>query len=47
MGEVCINLAGSPIAQRWTNQLKSSILNSRVQALNVLANAIKEHKIPY
>ena len=40
-----INLAGSPIAQRWTKSTKSSILNSRVQSLNTLANAIREHKI--
>ena len=44
--EVVINLAGSPIAQRWTKSAKASILNSRVQALNVLANAIKENNFP-
>lgn len=44
--KVVINLAGSPIAQRWTTAAKSSILKSRVQALNVLANAIKNEKIP-
>ncbi|MGB0456464.1 MAG: NAD-dependent epimerase/dehydratase family protein, partial [Flavobacteriaceae bacterium] len=44
--EVVINLAGSPIAQRWTKSAKASILNSRVQALNVLASAIKENNFP-
>ena len=39
--EAVVNLAGSPIAQRWTKSAKASILNSRVQALNVLADAIK------
>ena len=44
--EAVINLAGSPIAQRWTKSAKASILNSRVQALNVLADAIKENNFP-
>ena len=44
--EVVINLAGSPIAQRWTKSAKASILNSRVQALNVLAGAIRENNFP-
>ena len=37
-----INLAGSPIAQLWTKSAKASILNSRVQALNVLARPLKK-----
>jgi uncharacterized protein (TIGR01777 family) len=44
--EAVVNLAGSPIAQRWTKSAKASILNSRVQALNVLADAIKENNFP-
>jgi uncharacterized protein (TIGR01777 family) len=43
--EVVINLAGSPIAQRWSKSAKASILNSRVQALNVLFHSIKENNI--
>ena len=42
--EVVINLAGSSIAQRWTNTAKSSILSSRKQALELLYSIIKENK---
>jgi uncharacterized protein (TIGR01777 family) len=44
--EVVINLAGSSIAQRWTKSAKSSILNSRIQSLQVLSKAIKEGEFP-
>lgn len=44
--EVVINLAGSSIAQRWTKSAKTSILNSRIQSLQVLSKAIKEGNYP-
>lgn len=44
--EVVINLAGSSIAQRWTKSAKASILNSRIQSLQVLSKAIKEGNFP-
>jgi len=41
-----INLAGSSIAQRWTNVSKSTILSSRKNALELLHSTIETHKFP-
>lgn len=37
-----INLAGAPIAQKWTKANKEEILNSRVQSLKTIRNGIEE-----
>mgnify|MGYP006132791795 FL=1 len=44
--EVIFNLAGSSIAQRWTTTAKTSILDSRTEALEVLKSSIVTHKLP-
>ena len=41
-----INLAGAPIAQRWTKKAKQIITNSRVMSLQLLAHTIKTHNFP-
>jgi uncharacterized protein (TIGR01777 family) len=43
--EVILNLAGSSIAQRWTNAAKASILSSRTEALALLYSSVKTHKL--
>jgi uncharacterized protein (TIGR01777 family) len=43
--DVIINLAGASIAQRWTKANKEVILNSRVEALQLLYNTIKAENI--
>jgi uncharacterized protein (TIGR01777 family) len=43
--EVILNLAGSSIAQRWTNAAKASILSSRTEALALLYSSIETHKL--
>ena len=42
--KVIINLAGSPIAQLWTKSAKKSILNSRINSVNLLIDSIKKSK---
>jgi uncharacterized protein (TIGR01777 family) len=37
-----VNLAGAPIAKRWTKAYKKEILNSRVQSLKTLYSGLKE-----
>ena len=44
--ECIINLAGAPIAQRWTKKAKEIITNSRVMSLQLLAHTIKTHNFP-
>lgn len=39
-----INLAGSTIAQRWTNSNKKSILNSRINSLKTLRHLLDNEK---
>jgi uncharacterized protein (TIGR01777 family) len=39
--EVIINLSGTPIAKRWTTNYKAEILSSRIDALDLLYNSIK------
>ena len=38
-----INLAGSPITQRWSNWNKIKIIKSRVKSLEILSHTIKTH----
>ena len=38
---VIINLAGAPIAERWTKAYKQEILDSRVNSIALLANTVK------
>lgn len=42
--DVVFNLAGAPVAQRWTNAAKQAILNSRVDTTDVLVEAMKGSK---
>lgn len=44
--EFILNLAGSSIAQRWSNTAKASILSSRTDALALLQSSIETHKFP-
>lgn len=39
-----INLAGSPIAKRWTKKKRYNIYSSRVNAINILAKALRENE---
>jgi uncharacterized protein (TIGR01777 family) len=41
-----INLAGAPIAQRWTERHKREIVDSRIQATGLLARSIAELRRP-
>lgn len=41
--ESVINLAGSNIAERWTQQYKEEIVESRTNAINLLYNALKNN----
>ena len=38
-----VNLAGSPIAQKWTKANKQRVLNSRVQSLRTILKGLEEH----
>lgn len=42
---VIINLAGAPIAQRWTRSAKNEIINSRTKTLRLLYETIRHHDI--
>jgi len=42
--DAIINLAGASVAQRWTNQHKKAILESRTSSLNLLYNALSDTK---
>jgi hypothetical protein len=44
--EVVINLAGAPIAQRWTERHKRVIVDSRIKATALLARSIAELRAP-
>lgn len=41
--DAVINLAGSPIAKRWTDSYKKQILNSRVASVNTIYNLLKNN----
>ncbi|WP_461532281.1 TIGR01777 family oxidoreductase [Sinomicrobium sp.] len=46
--EAIVNLAGEPIAQRWTSTAKKEIVDSRVKALQLLHRALayeEKHKV--
>ena len=47
--ETIINLSGATISQRWTKKHKNAILESRVQALSVLKNALsnQNHQVKH
>lgn len=48
--DAIINLAGAPIAKRWSKTYKQEILNSRIQALHCLKNGlsvIKDHHVKH
>src|SRR5881628_743937 len=38
--DAIVNLAGEPIAQRWTDHRKAAIRESRIRATSLLANTI-------
>lgn len=40
-----IHLAGAPIAKRWTESYKKTIINSRVETANFLYQKMKEHNV--
>jgi uncharacterized protein len=42
--DAVINLAGEPIAQRWTEAVRSRILSSRVEGTRALVNAMRTHR---
>ncbi|MCX7924379.1 MAG: TIGR01777 family oxidoreductase [Fimbriimonadales bacterium] len=44
--EVLINLAGEPIAQRWTPEVKRRLWDSRVKTTELLARAISQAATP-
>jgi uncharacterized protein (TIGR01777 family) len=44
--EAIINLAGSPISDRWTPQNKSEILRSRVDGTRLLFNSVQKANLP-
>lgn len=45
--DAIINLAGAPVAdQRWTDKRKKEIIDSRVQGLRLLADAVKRNQKP-
>lgn len=44
--QAIINLAGAPIAQRWTPQYKSEILRSRVDAIRLLFDQVQKYQLP-
>ena len=44
--DTIINLAGAPIAQRWTKSTKTRIKDSRTASLSVLLDAIQSKKTP-
>lgn len=43
--DTVINLAGQPIAERWTKAYKKKIVRSRTDALRTLYNAINKHNL--
>lgn len=44
--DAIINLAGAPLAKRWTAAYKSEVLRSRVDSIRLLYTAIQKHSIP-
>lgn len=44
--EIIIHLAGANVAERWTKDYKSEILNSRRDSANLLFESIKKNKYP-
>ncbi len=44
--DTIINLAGAPMASRWTPSYKSEIIRSRVDSIRLLFTTIQKNKIP-
>jgi len=44
--DVVVHLAGEPVAQRWTDEVKAKMLNSRVDAAELLVREILKQPIP-
>ena len=44
--DLVINLAGSPVATRWTKKKKMDLIESRIGITRLIANAIKESNKP-
>lgn len=42
--DAVVNLAGEPIAQRWTEEAKNKIRNSRIDGTRTLVNAMRTHR---
>ncbi len=42
--DAVVNLAGEPIAQRWTNEARAKIRSSRVEGTRALVNAMRSHR---
>lgn len=43
--DIIINLAGAPIAKKWTKSYKRTLVKSRVQPIHLLRQTIAEHNI--
>ena len=43
--DAVVNLAGEPVAQRWTAEARARIHNSRVEGTQRLVNAIRNHRV--
>lgn len=41
--QAVVNLAGEPVAQRWTSAARERISNSRIQGTRSLVNALRQH----
>ncbi|HEY2844925.1 MAG TPA: NAD-dependent epimerase/dehydratase family protein, partial [Bryobacteraceae bacterium] len=41
--DAVVNLAGEPVAQRWTAGARKRILSSRVEGTRALVNAMRAH----
>ena len=44
--DVVVHLAGEPVAQRWTDETKAKMLNSRVGAAQLLVREMLKQPIP-
>jgi len=42
--DAVVHLAGEPVAQRWTDEARARILNSRVEGTRNLVNAMRTHR---
>lgn len=42
--DAVVNLAGEPIMQRWTPEVRATIISSRVEGTRALVNAMRTHR---